>query len=303
VLPTAILSVGKGGSSAVLHGFEENGREPSVILKVGLTERTRRARAHEATMLASLSGAASAAGADVPAIVASDPPLDGIVIERGLAGRPLAACLADDPALLPGVLDELAAWLERWHLGSRTAAAPEGAIERVLASVRSVVPDLDAAATAYLRRLEALCARQSRETITLVAAHNDLTMVNVLRGKSGRLGVVDWEVAGEQALPLMDFFYAAADAIAATSRYADRVLAFEAAFRSDAEIGRRVGALGTRLSGALDLPPDLAELCFHACWLMHAANEKKSPNASGRRPFLGIVQRLAAESAAGETIP
>ena len=46
--------------------------------------------------------------------------------------------------------------------------------------------------------------------------------------------------------------------------------------------------------GLLDgVPDEVAELCFHACWLHHATNEHRSGRRSGSRPFFGIIQRLA----------
>jgi len=38
------------------------------------------------------------------------------------------------------------------------------------------------------------------------------------------------------------------------------------------------------------------ELCLHACWLLHAENERSLPHSEqlDERPFLGILQRVAA---------
>ncbi len=54
---------------------------------------------------------------------------------------------------------------------------------------------------------------------------------------------------------------------------------------------RRLAPLCERLRVALDLSPELAELCFHACWLHHAANEAAAGSAT--RPFGEVVRWLA----------
>jgi hypothetical protein len=115
----------------------------------------------------------------------------------------------------------------------------------------------------------------------------------VLRAESERIAVLDWEVAEEHGLPLMDFFYAAADAVSATTRYADRVAAFETTFARAGPTATHVRALAQSLAGELELSPSSAELCFHACWLMHAVNEARASDASAPRPFFEIVRRLA----------
>jgi Phosphotransferase enzyme family len=289
----AILSVGRAGRSAILHAFGEGRREPDAVLKIGLTEGARLARVHEAAMLASLAGGASDAGADVPTLIDVGNGGDGVLGERALAGRPVAASLVDDPRLLPTVLERLALWLQRWHRVTQRESGSEPVAERILGSARMLEGDLGADAAAYLARLEALCAEQASHSIKLVAAHNDLTMVNVLRAESERLAVLDWEVAEERGLPLTDFFYAAADAVAATTRYADRVAAFQTTFGRAGPTATHVRALAQSLAGELELSPSFVELCFHACWLMHASNEARASHASAPRPFFEIVRRLA----------
>jgi hypothetical protein len=61
------------------------------------------------------------------------------------------------------------------------------------------------------------------------------------------------------------------------------VAAFSAAPRGDHE---------ERFKEALELDDGVADLCFHACWLRHAANESLRPEESAR-PFLEIVRAIA----------
>ena len=132
----------------------------------------------------------------------------------------------------------------------------------------------------------------SGSRLCTVAAHNDLTMFNVLLGRDRTLGIVDWEEATEEALPLMDLAYAAVDAVAAAGRYRDRVAAFHAAYGRAGRSRDRIEALTERLAARLRLPADLAELSFHACWLLHARNELRERGVDAGGPFVQIVQQV-----------
>jgi thiamine kinase-like enzyme len=120
----------------------------------------------------------------------------------------------------------------------------------------------------------------------LVAAHNDLTTANVLVDRGGRLGIVDWDTASARTLPLGDLLYLLADAEAAKHGFVDR----PAAFRS--VLDRPAGPLERRFADTLGLDRDVGDLCFHACWLRHAANEALRTE-DDTRPFLEIVRTIA----------
>jgi hypothetical protein len=117
-------------------------------------------------------------------------------------------------------------------------------------------------------------------------------MFNVIVGPDG-LGVVDWESAAVDRLPLTDLLYAAVDAAAAAARYEDRVAAFEDCCSSDGRYVRFVGQLLRRLATAVAATERVAELSFHACWLHHAANERRDGRTDAERPFLAILRQVA----------
>jgi aminoglycoside phosphotransferase (APT) family kinase protein len=123
--------------------------------------------------------------------------------------------------------------------------------------------------------------------------HNDLTMFNVLLDGT-RLGVVDWEAAADRGLPLTDFAYAAVDAVAAIGRYEDRLRAFRDSFMSASPYSRAIATAQLRLVSELEIAPEVAELCLHACWLRHAANAQQRSAARREDSFLDIVAELAA---------
>jgi aminoglycoside phosphotransferase (APT) family kinase protein len=128
--------------------------------------------------------------------------------------------------------------------------------------------------------------------LPLVARHNDLTMWNVLAEERGAIGVIDWAEAEPAGLPLTDFFYAVADAAYAADGSRSRLGAVRACFSPDGARAAAVAPLRERLRATLELSPDAAELCFHACWLRHALNERRSPAASNGE-FLEVVRWLA----------
>jgi aminoglycoside phosphotransferase (APT) family kinase protein len=129
----------------------------------------------------------------------------------------------------------------------------------------------------------------------VVAAHNDLTMSNLLVTGAGRLGVLDWEAAGER-MPLADLFYAAVDAASAQDYYADRVEAFQRCFEAGGRWCRVVGESEARIRSATETSCDVAALSFHGCWLQHAAAEAEKRAPGEPRPFLRIVERIADRS-------
>jgi len=233
----------------------------------------------EAETLRELGGLARASGASVPepirtGAVAGLP----LLVESVVQGRPVSSQMT--PSRFPAYLGELVGWLERWNV----ATAQPRPLTRA---------ELDRTVGAPLRALELdgsdRWLRAEGRTLPFVAAHHDLTTANVLVGDG--LGIVDWDSAEATALPLTDFFYAAADARAAADGFRDRVEAFARTFSADGTPAADIEALQARLVAALGLEPEIVQLCFHACWLRHAANELAQ---SGAGPFVEIATRVAA---------
>lgn len=282
-----------GASSVVVHPLAGDDVTP-VVAKVSLDPGARVSR--EGEVLSSLGPAAARAGATVPDLLASFD-LDGVpvLVESRVEGRPVAPELIRRPARLEPTLARVADWLDLWHRATaREAPLSRELLEReLLAPAASVAADLEDG-DAYLRALEAVCQGFEGKPAPLADSHNDLTMWNVLLGPVGELAVVDWESAEAGTLPLKDLFYMAADAVAATDRYRNRLEAVRECFVP----GRRHAALVSRrrdaIARALGVSDELGELCFHACWVGHAANEKRAAEPGADRPFLAIVRWLAA---------
>jgi len=293
--PAAVVSVGGRGSggSLVVHAFEDGTATPAVVAKVGSPESSGPAR--EAALLESLGPGARAAGAAVPEVLLVDSDEGrAVLFETPVHGRQAAALLGETPGLLPSLTRRLAEWLESWNLDTRSEQLLSASWlqHEIVDPARALAPALPDGGH-YLGWLESRCGALAGTTVPLVAMHNDLTMVNVFVERSGSLGVVDWEDAREQGLPLVDFYYAAADAAAAADRYANRVAAFSGLFGGAAPAGA-TRMLEQRLVEVLGLRRAVVELAFHACWIQHAAAEQRAGGESAPRPFLEILRRAAA---------
>jgi thiamine kinase-like enzyme len=290
--PLAVLSVSWRGSkgSLVAHGFEDGAALPSVVAKVRGSGTP--AADDEAAVIRRLGPAARAAGAAVPEpLLVETGENRTVLFETPVEGRTAAAILGETPALVASVTTRLTEWLENWNLDTRSdeELSAEWLELAIAGPARALLPGEDR----YLQWLDSRCRSLAGTTVAFVATHNDLTMVNVFVAQSGALGVVDWEAARERDLPLVDFYYGAADAAAAGTRYADRPAAFREQFEESARAGSLARQLEARLTRTLDLSPAAVELAFHACWIRHALTEQRTSEDPAPRPFLEILRSVA----------
>jgi hypothetical protein len=283
----------------VLHGLSAGTAELSVIAKMSLAATSNRDTVDEAEILERLGPMARRAGALVPQRLPTQH-VGGrpVLLETAIRGRAAAALLGSAPQQLQGIIERLVDWLERWNRCTLVikSLTPDLLEREVMAPAALLAPFLEQGQE-YLDWLATRCTTAVGRPVPLVSTHNDLTMSNVLLDGHGNLGVVDWESARVEALPLGDFFYAAADASTAVQRYADRLGAFKACFVANGIHARTTRELYLRLSRAMNTQGDVAALCFHACWLHHASNELEAGDASEMRPFLDIMQWLASNPA------
>lgn len=240
---------------------------------------------HERANLEQHAPVAARAGALVPQLVETGAaPRDALAITL-LPGRPASTAISSGELTPDAAIGRVGEWLLRWNRATAVPAlVTEHLLERELFAPLRVLEG--GAPRGYRAWLEERSGEWLGAELPLVTAHLDLTMANVLVGPEG-IGVVDWAEARADALPLVDLFYAAADAAAATNAYADRVGAFRDG-KHDAD---------TRLSSELGVSPAIRELCFHACWLQHARNEALA--GSRETPFRRIVELVAAEATGG----
>lgn len=270
----------------VVHRFPAGRSEPDAIAKVSTQAQD------EERGLREVAPAAVRAGARVPEVLWSGRlgPAQALV-QSALDGTS-AARLLEQGRLDPGELSaRTAGLLERW---SRETARPralgQADLDRL---VLSPARRLAARNAAYLDYLARLCARAAGSSCPFVPTHGDLTATNVLVDRDGRLGILDWEEAAAEGLPLTDFLYSAADAVAATGAYHDRVQAFRSCFAPGGAHAATVEEQRSRLAQALAIADVVQEVCFHACWLHHASNEQARSTVSASGPFVAIVQMIS----------
>jgi hypothetical protein len=207
-----------------------------------------------------------------------------------LAGRPASAVLARDSGQLTRLAMAVADWLRAWGRATASRAVATSALldELLLAPLEQVATALSTP-PAYRDALHRLAGRLEGHELVLAAAHNDLTMANVLDAGDG-IGVVDWEEAAAAGLPLRDLWYSLADALAC-ARGLTHAEAVGALVQRAPETPVALAGAPAKLSAELSLSRDQSLLGFHACWLAHAADELARDQSGG--PFLAVVRRVA----------
>ena len=279
----AVVATGWRGPAGpvVMRCFGPAGSQPWGMAKVGPDS------AGEGSALEQLGDGARGAGARVPQLLADgrlgDRP---VLIETLVSGTPAARELMRSPGRFAELAGAIADWLERWNRDTREIRPSGRRLDTELPDLARGLSLSDAYGAWLAERSRALAAGEP----PLVARHNDLTMWNVLVDGSGTIGVLDWAEADPAGLPLTDFFYAIADAAAACDGYRDRLEAVRDCFVPGGRRADQVAPLQERLRTSLGLSEDHAELCFHACWLHHARNERRSGEDG---PFQEIARWLA----------
>src|SRR5438128_7942448 len=232
-LPAALMAGGHAdGGSGVLHRFSGDGRQPTAVAKLRFFADPGQGPVAEAELLERIAAGAREVDASVPEpLVVEAGDGRSLLLEAPVKGRSVAVILGEGPHRLSEVHERIAGWLEGWNrstAAAQTLNEPRLA-EDVIAPARLLAPLLPGGQE-YLSWLTARSTELDGTAIPLVGTHNDLTMSNLFLTESGVLGIVDWEAARENGLPLVDFLYAAADAAAAVERYDDRLQAFAGCF-------------------------------------------------------------------------
>jgi hypothetical protein len=186
------------------------------------------------------------------------------------------------------VMDKLSRWLAAWG-GSTGGASTDST--RLRQQVLGAASALAALLPDGGRYTEWLASRFAELDclVPVVPAHNDLSVWNVVLDKHRALGVLDWEEACAEGLPLVDFFYAKIDAVMCSRRDSNRLAAVQACFTPPGAYYNTCSELLRRLKHAVAVPDELVDLCFHACFLSHAANELARDPCSREQQFLSVA--------------
>ncbi len=275
-----------GGS--LVHRFVEGRGKPDAVAKVSPRA------ADELRGLVEVAPSAARAGVRVPQVLWSGGlgPAEAVV-QSALPGTS-AARLVERGRLDPrDLLSRTSGWLERWaRAEARRRTLEHADLDRL---VVSPARRLCGGTPAFVDYLGGLCAQAVGASCAFVPCHGDLTLANILVAAGHDPAVLDWEEASADGLPLTDFFYTAADAVAAADGYADRASAVRTCFSADGERTLFVRQLLDGLAATLGLEAVVQEVCFHACWLHHASNEDLRGSDPVARPFRSILALVAAD--------
>ncbi len=285
---------GAAGGAIIAFLFENKDARPTSVVKIAATASQEARLMREASNLQELGYGAARAGVTVPEVISYKNVAGRVMlVEAMLNGKSLSTLVSQKPSQALGYIQEVAGWLERWNQASRNVRPleREDLESFLLQPARSVLDELQGG-DRYLKHLEQRCAQVKGLHLPFVAAHNDLTLANILRDSTGRLGIVDWEAANSMHFPLVDLLYIYVDAVTALPGVGGRFCAFQACFQPSGSHFTDLHEQIRRSIKAIGLPNEFFDLCVHACWLHHAANEARTHNA-GPRPFLQIAQWLA----------
>jgi hypothetical protein len=288
---TATVSGGPqaNGRVATVLRFPPGAAAPDLVVKAALDPGGERRLQREAEALARLGGPARAAGAAIPATRPAHAPW--LLGAEALRGRPAAALLARRPGRLGPVAMSVARWLTTWNrTTARTVDATPALLERMLLAPAAHVQHAGAADPGYVDALRRLAARLEDTSLLATAAHNDLTMANVYVSPGG-IGVIDWETASGDGLPLTDLWYALADGVARAARVS-HARAVRALVDGGPPAPRALARTPAEHAARLALNADQARLGFHCCWLQHADTELSRGLRDGR--FLAVVSEVSA---------
>jgi hypothetical protein len=289
----------KQDGSVMLYGFRPNAVTPSIVAKVafhngvpnGLLRR-------EADSLRMNAVPACSAGARIPAYIVFDSLVDrDVLIQTFAGGTPAVTLLRDHPEMAGDILERISSWLEQWWKGTvrYERLASERLHDEILTPVQQLLPLINAGSK-YYGWLAERCMSVTDINAPLVTVHNDLTMQNVLIDSGGSLAIVDWESCRVQGLPLLDFDYAATDAMLASRRFPDRLSAFRGCFVDPSTTMNTISRLRHRLASSINVSDEFAELCVHACWIHHAFNEQFRSGPPADSSFLAILNLVASSA-------
>jgi hypothetical protein len=287
---TATVAVGMRADAPVAAAFRfpPGHTAPDLVVKASFDDGGRERLRLERGALVALGPGAASAGARVPALLPNAP--SWALAMDVLPGTSAAVILARAPRQLEQIAAAVVAWSTAWSLSTVSRRdLTARVLEETLLAPLAVIDGSGVSFRGYRERLRSLAGRVEGGRMALTAAHNDLTMANVLIDRCG-VGIVDWEAAAPHCFPIVDVWYALVDALAR----AQRVSHAEALARlvlgtsaSPAKLRRAPAALARTLA----LTDDQALAAFHACWLGHAANEVSRGERRG--PFLAVVRAIA----------
>ncbi len=242
--------------------------EPKLVVKMPRLSGDDDGIAREARVLTALREQSPGASESIPEVVACEDGDRPFLVETALVGPLMTRrILRADPSRC---VDTVVSWLISLPCNDRGGTSFERLIVEPLSLFAEFFPDAATERDLVSRTLEIVEPLRDA-SLPRVFEHGDLSHPNLILLSSGRVGVVDWELAEEDGFPLHDlsFFLAFATfALRRTPTPEEYVTAFGQAF-----FGRAGWARSRVLAYAagLELDPVLLAPLFLACWARYTA--------------------------------
>jgi len=139
----------------------------------------------------------------------------------------------------------------------------------------------------------------SASELPLVFQHGDPGCWNLVVTRSGRLGVLDWEAAEPNGMPLWDLFYFLRSYGVAVSRAAgthDATESFTRHYLEESDLGVILVDAVRLVCERTGLDPDLVEPLFYTCWMHRALKEatRLRPNRLETGTYVRLLRLCAA---------
>jgi aminoglycoside phosphotransferase (APT) family kinase protein len=264
----------RASSHVLLFLFAPDSGEPVLVAKTPRLPGDNSFIEREATNLQALALVGNGSVDGVPRVVVyRDWHGAKLLVQTALPGRPMSPALVrkQPRACLQAVMR----WVTKLHQESR--AFPTGRANSMGAIVTATLGVLertfsgDARATDLVEQTRAAVRPLAGHVLPRVFEHGDLSSPNILMNDTGRLGVVDWELANPAGVPAADVFFFLtymAFALGDATRTQRQVEAFSTAFFGPRAWARRHVM---DYAQALGLPASSLPHLFVLCWARYLA--------------------------------
>lgn len=242
--------------------------EPKLVVKMPRLAGDDDGIAREARVLTALREKSPSASASIPEVLTCEDGDRPLLVETALVGPLMTRrMLRADPVRC---VDTVVSWLISLPASHHGGTSFERLFVEPLSLFAEFFPEAATERDLVSRTLEIVEPLRGA-SLPRVFEHGDLSHPNLILLPSGRIGVVDWELAEEDGFPLHDlsFFLAFATfALRRTPTPEDYVAAF-----GDTFFGRAGWARSRVLAYAegLELDPALLAPLFLACWARYTA--------------------------------
>jgi hypothetical protein len=288
---------------AIWYLFEPGSVEPELVVKLTRDPSFNGRLENEVAMLRRLEQVDLGREVLIPRAVALGESAGlAIAVETRVAGDPFAARARIGPA--DPALRSAVDWLTRLGVATRTRADSTALREALTLSVERChgLYGFTAAEHAFLQEQVERVVDGGCPTVLI---HGDPGTWNLLLTADGRLGILDWEAAEPDGLPLWDLFHLVrAYATLASSRVLPH-RSLRLARRhlvAGSSLTPSFAAAVARYREALDLPAAIVEPLYHLGWVHRATKEaaRLTPDGLGRGHYIRLLRAgMASDGRAG----